>query len=97
MKGIMENHALFLSVATTVAGCGACAWGISPQLNAAIHLEPFPDDAFRWRIMGLVGASILGTFVWDRLCTALFAPEIFRVMAQQARAPARARARALVI
>jgi len=56
----MENHALFLSVATTVAGCGACAWGISPQLNAAIHLEPFPDDAFRWRIMGLVGASILG-------------------------------------
>ena len=85
MKGIMENHALFLSVAITVAGCGACAWGISPQLNTAIHLEPFPDDAFRWRIMGLVGASILGTFVWDRLCTALFAPEIFRVMMQQAR------------
>ena len=32
-----------------------------------------------------VGASILGTFVWDRLCTAIFAPEIFRVMVQQAR------------
>jgi cation-transporting ATPase 13A1 len=85
MKGIMENHPLFLSVAATVAGCAGCAWGVSPEFNALIHLEPFPDDPFRWKIMGLVGASIAGTFVWDRLCTALFAPSIFKVMIQQAR------------
>lgn len=52
MKGIMENHPLFLSVAATVAGCAGCAWGVSPEFNALIHLEPFPDDPFRWKIMG---------------------------------------------
>ena len=78
--GIMENHPLFLSVFSVVAGCAACAWGAFPELNALIHLEPFPDDAFRWKVMSLVGASLVGTFVWDRVCTAVFAPEIFRAM-----------------
>jgi len=36
--------------------------------------------------MGLVMASLVGTFVWDRVCTALFAPRIFRAQLQSAAA-----------
>ena len=85
MKGISENHPLFLSVFACVAGCVCCAWGVFPELNQLIHLEPFPDDAYRWRVIGLVLASILGTFIWDRICTALFAPRIFRAMMDEAK------------
>ena len=60
MMGLLENHPLFLSVFLCIAGVAACAWGMSPQLNGLIHLEPFPDDAFRWQVMGLVGLSIVG-------------------------------------
>ena len=44
MKGISENHPLFLSVFACVAGCVCCAWGVFPEINTMIHLEPFPDD-----------------------------------------------------
>jgi len=50
MKGITENHALFLSVFATVVSCAALSWSVFPQLNELIHLEPFPDDAFRLRV-----------------------------------------------
>ncbi|EOD40701.1 hypothetical protein EMIHUDRAFT_69586, partial [Emiliania huxleyi CCMP1516] len=86
MKGISENHPLFLSVFATVAGCAVCAWGIFPEVNELIHLEPMPNDAFRYKLMTLVGISILGTFVWDRLCVAIFAPPIFRAMLDEAKA-----------
>ena len=85
MKGMLENHPLFLSVFATVAGCVCCAWGIFPEFNALIHLEPFPDDAFRYRIIFLVVASLFGTFAWDRLCTAVFAPRIFAAMLDEAK------------
>jgi cation-transporting ATPase 13A1 len=85
MKGLTENHALFLSVFACVAGCAACAWGMFPELNELIHLEAFPNDEFRWKVMTLVGMSIVGTFVWDRLCVALFAPRIFGAMLDEAR------------
>ena len=32
----------------------------------------------------MVGASIAGTFVWDRICVKIFAPEIFNAMASEA-------------
>ena len=28
--------------------------------------------------MALVGLTLLGTFIWDRLCVLFFAPEIFK-------------------
>ena len=78
MKGLLENHALFLSLFLSVAGVVVCAWNVFPAGNALIHLAPFPDDDFRWTIVGLVLSSLAGTFLWDRLCTALFAPHIFK-------------------
>lgn len=82
MKGVTENRALFLSVFVVAGSVAAAAWEFSPELNGFIHLSPFPDDHFRWGVMALVGVTLVGTFVWDRLCIAIFAPEIFRAMVQ---------------
>jgi len=80
MKGIMENHALFLSSFICIAMVAVCAWELMPEMNAMIHLSPFPDDDFRYKVMGLVFMSLGGTFIWDRICIAIFAPEIMRAL-----------------
>jgi hypothetical protein len=85
MKGMLANTPLFLSLFSCIAGVGACAWGVWPSFNALIHLEPFPSDEFRWQVMALVAISVLGTFVWDRLVTAVFAPQIFGAMWSEAK------------
>lgn len=48
--------------------------------NQAIHLHPFPNDAYRFKVMGYVLASVFGTFLVDRAITFLFAREIFDAM-----------------
>jgi len=63
----------------------AAAWEFQPQLNELIHLSPFPNDEFRWKVMALVGLTLLGTFLWDRLCVLFFAPEIFKAMVDSAK------------
>ena len=85
MKGLLENHPLFLSVFLCIAGVATCAWGLVPKVNELIHLEAFPDDAFRWQVMGLVFLSIGGTFIWDRLITAIFARDVFAAMVESAK------------
>jgi len=85
MKGMLENHPLFLSVFACIAGIGACAWELFPWINQKIHMEPFPDDAYRYEVMFLVMMSIVGTFLWDRLCISIFAPKIFKAMSDAAR------------
>ena len=86
MLGVTENHALALSLFLTIAGLITCAWGISPEVNRMIHLEDFPDDGFRYQVMALVGISLVGTFLWDRLITMLFSPKIFKAMLDEAKA-----------
>ncbi|CAK9047768.1 Endoplasmic reticulum transmembrane helix translocase (Complexed with DOR1 protein 1) (Endoplasmic reticulum P5A-ATPase) (Sensitivity to the P.farinosa killer toxin protein 1) [Durusdinium trenchii] len=85
MKGVMENRALFLSVLTVAGSVAAAAWEFQPQLNELIHLSPFPNDEFRWKVMGLVGLTLMGTFIWDRFCVLIFAPEIFKAMVDSAK------------
>ena len=80
MIGMTENHPLFLSIFACIGGVGACAWQLSPQLNTMIHLHPFPDDVFRYKVMAMVLLSIVGTFIWDRLMLLIFSPKIFRAM-----------------
>jgi len=85
MKGLTENRALFFSV-FIMSGCMvAAAWEVFPEINALVHLSPFPNDSFRWRIMGLVFTTLFGTFLWDRACVAMFAPDIFQAMVASAR------------
>merc|ERR1712039_1052652 len=80
-----ENHALFLSSFACIAMVGIAAWELMPEANSLIHLAPFPDDVFRWKVMGLVFASLGGTFIWDRICIALFAPDIMAAMVENAK------------
>ncbi|KAJ9454587.1 putative manganese-transporting ATPase PDR2 [Diplonema papillatum] len=84
MKGLLENHALFLSLFTTFAGVAYIAWGVSPEINSMFHFAAFPDDDFRWNTIRLVAISVVGTFIWDRIATALFAPHIFKIMLEEA-------------
>eukprot|EP00656_Telonema_subtile_P012742 TRINITY_DN16435_c0_g1_i1.p1 TRINITY_DN16435_c0_g1~~TRINITY_DN16435_c0_g1_i1.p1 ORF type:complete len:410 (+),score=124.59 TRINITY_DN16435_c0_g1_i1:138-1367(+) len=83
MKGLVENRPLFLSSFACVALVVLCAWAVFPEVNAMIHLAPFPNDYFRYQVVGLVTASVFGTFVWDRLMTYFFAPEIFAAMLKE--------------
>jgi len=85
MKGLMENHSLFISSFLCIALIGACAWELMPQANSLLHLHPFPNDEFRFKVMGLVFLSIGGTFIWDRLCVAIFSPDIMKAMIDNAK------------
>jgi len=85
MKGIMENHALFLSSFGCIALVGVCAWEVIPPGNALLHLAPFPNNEFRLTVMFLVFMSLGGTFIWDRICIALFAPHIHEAVLQNVR------------
>merc|ERR1719499_2507349 len=51
MKGFTENHPLCLSLVLMVAGVACAAWGVFPQVNDMLQLEPFPSDEFRYQIM----------------------------------------------
>jgi cation-transporting ATPase 13A1 len=85
MKGVTENRALFLSVFVMSGSIAAAAWELSPEINELIHLSPFPNDRFRWSVMGLVFLTLVGTLVWDRICVAIFAPQIFKAIVDSAR------------
>jgi cation-transporting ATPase 13A1 len=86
MKGIMENHALFLSSIGCIGLVAFGAWEVIPEANRLLHLAPFPNEDFRWKVMGLVFMSLGGTLIWDRICIALFAPEIMAAMIDNAKA-----------
>lgn len=83
MKGLLENHPLFLSVFLCVGGVVVAAWELVPQANELIQLAPFPDDAFRYKVVALVCATILGTFLWDRFCVFIFAPTVFAATVEE--------------
>lgn len=83
MKGMMENHPLFLSVFACIGGVIVAAWELVPQLNEMIQLAPFPDDFFRYKVLLLVIATIIGTFLWDRFCVMMFAPKIFKATLEE--------------
>ena len=84
MKGMLENHPLFLSVFVCVGGVIVASWEMAPQLNDMIQLAPFPNDTYRYKVVILVVSTIFGTFMWDRFCTMMFAPKVFKAMTTEA-------------
>ena len=86
MKGLLENHFLFLAVFTCIAFVAFCAWEVSPQFNAMMHLKAFPDDDFRLTVVMLCVASVFGTFIVDRISVAIFAPQVGKELVKQAAA-----------
>lgn len=86
MKGLLDNHALFLSLFICIGGVAFAAWEVLPEANKMLHFYPFPDDAYRWTVMRNIFLVVGGTFIWDRLMTAIFAPKVFRAMVDEAKA-----------
>lgn len=84
MKGLLENRPLFFSLFMVCGGIVAAAWEFSPEANTLLHLSPFPNDVFRWKVMGLVACTLLGTFAWDRICVFFFARVNFRATMESA-------------
>mmetsp|Transcript_62322 Transcript_62322/g.190446 ORF Transcript_62322/g.190446 Transcript_62322/m.190446 type:complete len:1465 (-) Transcript_62322:85-4479(-) len=85
MKGLLENQPLFLSITLCVVMVAICAWGAIPYLNHTLNLEVVPPE-LRFQVMGTLFASLVGSFCWDRLMVACFAPQIWQVMKDEARA-----------
>jgi len=85
MKGMLENQPLFLSVFLCVIMVGICAWGVVPYINTTLNLEVIPEG-LRGQVMATLMTSLVGTFCWDRLMVAIFAPHIWQVMKDEARA-----------
>eukprot|EP00397_Hematodinium_sp_SG-2012_P005275 GEMP01005293.1.p1 GENE.GEMP01005293.1~~GEMP01005293.1.p1 ORF type:complete len:887 (+),score=208.24 GEMP01005293.1:918-3578(+) len=83
MKGILENQPLFMSLFCCVLMVAICAWGVSPWINSTLNLVVVPTE-LRIPLMGSLMASLLGSFMWDRLMLWLFAPHIFKVIKDSA-------------
>ena len=71
--------------------------GAATALAAALTRPTPYRRQFLNQVMWLVGLSLAGTFIWDRLCVAIFAPQIFKASAARThrRAPRRAALRQL--
>ena len=86
MRGATENPALLYSLALCVAGVVVAAWEVVPYMNTYLGLVPLPDDETRYALLAIIGVTLAGSFVWDRLCLALFAPRIFASQIAELRA-----------
>jgi hypothetical protein len=85
MKGATENPALLYSLVACAAGVIVAAWELIPQLNSTLGLVPLPSDGMRYSLLSILAATLLGSFVWDRLCVAVFAPRIFHSQIKELR------------
>jgi len=85
MKGLLENQPLFLSLFLCIAMVAICAWGAVPYLNQILNLVVVPPE-LRMQVMGTLFVSLVGSFLWDRLMVAVFAPHIFKATIDEAKA-----------
>jgi cation-transporting ATPase 13A1 len=46
-------------------------------------MEPFPNDEFKYKVIFLVFMSLIGSFIADRLCLAIFSRDIFYAQLEQ--------------
>ena len=77
MRGATENPGLLYSLVACAAGVIVAAWELIPQLNSTLGLVPLPSDEMRYKLLSILAVTLVGSFVWDRLCLAIFAPHIF--------------------
>jgi len=83
MKGATENHALCLTLGCLIIGVSLLTFTVYPELNTMLDMEPFPNDEFKYKVIFLVFMSLLGSFIADRLCVAIFSRDIFYAQFQQ--------------
>jgi len=85
MKGVLENQPLFLSLILCIVMVWICARGDIPYLNELLNLVDVPED-LRPPVMMCLFASLIGSFIWDRLMSAIFAPQIFQAQLDEVKA-----------
>merc|ERR1719181_2441729 len=83
MKGATENHALLLTLGGLCAGLTILTFTMYPELNTMLDMEPFPNDEFKYKVIFLVFMSLLGSFIVDRMCVAIFSRDIFKAQMEQ--------------
>jgi len=83
MKGATENHALCLTLGCLCVGVTVLTFTIYPELNTMLDMEPFPNDEFKYKVIFLVFMSLLGSFIVDRMCVAIFSKDIFVAQMEQ--------------
>jgi cation-transporting ATPase 13A1 len=76
MLGALENKALISSMMSMVVGAFVCAFELVPWLNTKLQLVSMPDNVFRYKVLGILAGSVIGTMGWDQLMTFLFARDI---------------------
>eukprot|EP00934_Nitzschia_sp_Nitz4_P001361 Nitzschia sp. Nitz4//scaffold355_size15944//935//5792//NITZ4_008866-RA/size15944-processed-gene-0.13-mRNA-1//1//CDS//3329548945//1361//frame0 len=76
MTGLTENRPLLWSLVVTFILTFMFASESVPGLNKYFQLVPFPNDAFRDRILLLLLVDVAATFGLDRLMKFLFCPDI---------------------
>jgi cation-transporting ATPase 13A1 len=76
MMGSLENKTLLLSLAALFIGSFMAAFEVVPYLNNKLQFVSMPDDAFRYKVLGLLLFTVVGTYGWDTLCQFVFAREI---------------------
>jgi cation-transporting ATPase 13A1 len=78
MGGITKNWPLLYSLLATFIFVFLCASETIPMLNKYLKLEPFPNEQFKNSLLLTLVFDILGSFLWDRLMTFIFAFSIFK-------------------
>ena len=76
MLASTENRPMLYSLALCCAGIFVAAFEVVPYLNNLLQLVPMPSAEFRLQILYALGASVLGSFVFDKLCVGVFAPRL---------------------
>jgi cation-transporting ATPase 13A1 len=76
MMGSLENKTLLLSLASLFVGSFMAAFEVVPYLNNKLQFVSMPDDAFRYKVLGLLFFTVVGTYGWDTLCQFVFARDI---------------------
>mmetsp|Transcript_10376 Transcript_10376/g.34080 ORF Transcript_10376/g.34080 Transcript_10376/m.34080 type:complete len:1431 (-) Transcript_10376:1171-5463(-) len=77
MMAAAENKPLMLSLLGCGVGAFVCAFEVIPYLNQRLQLVPLPGTEFKLQLLGMLFASVLGAFVWDRLMLFIFARDLF--------------------
>ena len=77
MNGITENNLLLFALSCVSVMAAAAASNQLPILNTWLQLVEYPDQAFRASFIKIMQLNIIGVFLVDRLCVAIFAPRLF--------------------
>jgi cation-transporting ATPase 13A1 len=76
MLGALENKSLITSMMSMVIGAFVCAFEVVPWLNTKLQLVSMPDDMFRYKVLGILAGSVIGTIGWDQLMLFIFSRDI---------------------